>query len=238
MSGHSKWSTIKHKKAKEDAKRGQSFTKIIKEITVAARLGGGDPAGNPRLRLLLDKAKSINMPQENSTRAIKKGTGELPGQQYESYTYEGYGPESIAVIVEVLTDNKNKAIAELRHFFSRNGGAIAENGAVSWMFKRLGVLRIAAIGLTEDTLLEYLIEYDIKDIVIENDTITITSDPRALDEIKQVLISRGIKVESAEPEMVPDNTIDLSGEDEEKAYNFLSGLEELDDVQNVYTNLA
>ena len=148
MSGHSKWATIKHKKAKEDAKRGKLFTKLIKEISVAARQGGGDPDANPRLRTLMDKAKEINMPQENSSRAIKKGTGELPGTFYERYQYEGYGPGNSAVIVDVLTDNKNRAIAELRALFTRKGAALAESGAVSWMFDKLGVIRVTDQNLT------------------------------------------------------------------------------------------
>ena len=176
MSGHSKWATIKHKKAKEDAKRGKSFTKLIKEITIAARIGGADPEGNPRLRLLMDKAKEINMPQENTMRAIKRGTGELPGMSYEHYNYEGYGPGHIAVIIEMLTDNKNRAIAELRALFTRKGGTLAESGAVSWMFEKLGVLRIPIKGLTEDQLIEMLLDYDIKDIYKEETLFVITCD--------------------------------------------------------------
>ncbi|CDK30997.1 YebC/PmpR family DNA-binding transcriptional regulator [Candidatus Babela massiliensis] len=239
MAGHSKWSQIKHKKAKEDSKRGKLFTKLIKEISIVARLGGGDPAANAKLRLLLEKAKEINMPQENSVRAIKRGLGQLPGQAYESYTYEGYGPGNIGVIVEVLTDNKNRAIAELRHLFSKKGGIVAENGAVSWMFHRLGVIRIVANNVTEDSLIENLLDYDIKDINIdtENNIATITCDSRVLDEVKQALMDAGYKIDSAEIEWVPENTLSLNKEDEEKAYDFLSALEDLDDVQNVYTNL-
>ena len=154
MAGHSKWSTIKHKKAKEDAKRGKKFTKLIKEITVAAREGGGDPDDNPRLRLHLEKAKEINMPQENSMRAIKRGTGELPGVNYEQYLYEGYGPGSCAVIIDMLTDNKNRAISTVRSFFHKQGATLAESGAVSWMFDKLGVIRVPADSVSEDTLLE------------------------------------------------------------------------------------
>ncbi len=163
MSGHSKWATIKHKKAKEDAKRGKVFTKLIKEITVAAK-AGGDPAGNPRLRTLLDNAKEVNMPQENVTRAIKKGTGELPGVSYQSQMYEGYGPGKIAIIVDVLTDNKNRAVADLRHLFVRKGGVLAENGAVQWMFDRMGIIRGSGSNVTEDKLIELLLDYDVKDI--------------------------------------------------------------------------
>ena len=238
MSGHSHWATIKHKKAKEDAKRGKLFTKLIKEITIAARLGGGDPEGNPRLRLLLDKAKEINMPQENSTRAIKKGIGELPGQQYEAYVYEGYGPGGIAVVLEVLTDNKNRAVSELRAVFNRKGGTLAENGAVSWMFERLGVIRIPKNLISEDQLIEDLLSHEVKDIHTTEEFYEVLTDPKAIEEIKESLIRVNYKIENAEVEWVPKNTIDLDGEIKNKAYEFLSALQELDDVQDVYTNVA
>ncbi len=238
MAGHSKWKQIKHKKAILDSKRGKLFTKLIKEISVAARIGGGDPAGNPRLRFLLEKAKDINMPQENWQRAIKKGTGELPGVHYESYTYEGYGPGNIAIIVEVLTDNKNKSIAELRHVFQRNGGRIAENGSVSWMFERLGVIEAEKNNLTEDDVLEKLLDFNIHDIKTEDTMFSISCDARSLDEVKNAVTKAGLKVSEAELEWIPKNTVSLSEEDEEKAVNFLQMVEELEDVQNVYTNLA
>lgn len=238
MSGHSKWSTIKHKKAKEDAKRGKSFTKLIKEITVAARLGGGDVEGNPRLRLLLDKAKEINMPLENSQRAIKRGTGELPGVSYERYLYEGYGPANSAVLIEVLTDNKNRAIAELRAVFTRKGGVIAENGAVSWMFDKLGVIRVPLQGLTEDNLIDALLAHEVKDVYQDDGEFVVTCDIKALDEIKQALTTLNIKVESAEIEWVPRSILDIDEAAEEKVYEFLTAIEELEDVQNVYTNIG
>ena len=238
MSGHSKWATIKHKKAKEDAKRGKTFTKLIKEISVAARQGGGDPDANPRLRTLMDKAKEVNMPAENSARAIKKGTGELPGTTYERYQYEGYGPGNSAVIVDVLTDNKNRAIAELRALFTRRGAVLAESGAVSWMFDKLGVIRIPTQGLSEDQLLEILLAHDVKDVYQEDGLFVITCDPKALDEVKSVLTNSGYTVESAELEWVPKDTVPLNKESEDKAYEFLSAIEELDDVQNVYTNVG
>jgi YebC/PmpR family DNA-binding regulatory protein len=165
MSGHSKWATIKRKKAVEDSKRGKAFTKLIKEITVAARLGGGDPAGNPRLRLLLDKAKEVNMPLENTKRAIKKGTGELAGANaYEESSYEGYGPAGIAIIVETLTDNKNRMASELRHLFSSHGGSLGETGSVNWMFEKLGVIQAEGASLSEDELLEKLLDYDVTNL--------------------------------------------------------------------------
>ncbi|HVW98891.1 MAG TPA: YebC/PmpR family DNA-binding transcriptional regulator [Candidatus Babeliaceae bacterium] len=239
MAGHSKWKQIKHKKAIADSKRAQKFTKLIKEISVAARVGGGDPNGNPRLRFLLEKARDINMPLENSMRAIKKGTGELPGAQYEAYQYEGYGPGGIAVIIDVLTDNKNKAIAELRHVFSRKGGHVAESGAVSWMFERMGVIRTEPTSLSEDKLIEQLMKYDIKDISREDDnSYEIICDPRSLDDVKQAAANMGLKVTESELEWVPKTAISLSEESEEKAVDFLQAIEELEDVQNVYANLA
>ena len=238
MAGHSKWSTIKHKKAKEDAKRGKKFTKLIKEITIAAREGGGDVDGNPRLRLLMEKAKEINMPQENSSRAIKRGTGELPGVNYEQYLYEGYGPGSCAVIIDMLTDNKNRAISIVRTFFHKQGATLAESGAVSWMFDKLGVIRVPSEGITEDTLLEQLLEYEIKDIYTEDTMFVITCEIPQLDTIKLALEKLDYTIESADLEYVPKNTIPLEGSTEEKAYEFLQALEDLDDVQNVYTNIG
>ncbi len=238
MAGHSKWSTIKHKKAKEDAKRGKKFTKLIKEITVAARDGGGDPAGNPHLRLLLEKAKEINMPQENSTRAIKRGTGELPGQSYEQLLYAGYGPGNSAIIIDVLTDNKNRAITDLRTFFNKQGGILADTGSISWMFDKLGVIRIPVDSLSEDTLLEQLIDHDIKDLTQEEELFTITCDIPHLEEVKQELGKLNYEIESADVEYVPKDTVSLDSSTEEKAYEFLQALEDLDDVQNVYTNIG
>lgn len=237
MAGHSKWKQIKHKKAIADNKRGKAFTKLIKEITVAARMGGGDPTGNARLRFLLDKAKDINMPLDNAQRAVKRGTGEIPGMAYESYTYEGYGPGNIAVMVDVLTENKNRAIADMRTVFNKNGGILAESGAISWMFKRLGVIEVPAVGLTEDKILELLLDYNIVDISEEEDTFYIKLSIADLEPAKQTLINNKIKVEEAEIEWVPQNHTSVEGENEEKAVNFLSALEDLDDVQNVYTNM-
>ena len=237
MAGHSKWSTIKHKKAKEDAKRGKAFTKLIKEITVAARQGGGDPTGNVRLRTLMEKAKEINMPQENTTRAIKKGTGELPGVLYEELVYEGYGPHSIAVIVEVLTDNKRRTVAEMRHLFSAKGGNLGESGSVGWMFDKCGVLRVSG-ETNEDKLLEDLLEYDIQDIQTDNGTFVVMCDPKSTETIKKHLLDSGLKIESADIELVAKNTTSLEDKEAEKAYEFLGALDDHDDVQNFYTNLA
>jgi len=238
MAGHSKWKQIKHKKAITDTKRGAKFTKLIKEITLAARTGGGDPAGNARLRLLLEKAKEINMPAENAQRAIKRGTGELPGIQYEQIVYEGYGPGSFAILVDVLTENKNKAVAELRHAFSKNGGTLAEAGAVGWMFEKKGVIKAHAGKMSEEDLMEKLLNYDIDDVVVDEGTAYIQCPVKALDEIRQAVSGLGLKVESAEIEWIPKNTMALESDQAQKAYEFMEAIEDLDDVQNVYSNIA
>jgi YebC/PmpR family DNA-binding regulatory protein len=237
MSGHSKWSTIKRKKAVIDSQRGKAFTKLIKEITVAARAGGGDPNGNPRLRTLLDKAKALNMPTENATRAIKKGTGELPGSSYEPYTYEGYGPNGIAVIVDTLSDNKNRTVAEMRHLFGAKGGSLGETGSVNWMFEKMGVVK-AEGSISEDNLLEKLIDYEIYDIKHDDSYFSIYCNPKSLEAVKQATEKAGLKIESAELEWVAKNTVSLPENQSEKAVEFLSTLEDHDDVQNVYTNLG
>lgn len=239
MSGHSKWATIKHKKAKEDSKRGKVFTKLIREITVAAREGGGDPNGNAKLRLIIEKAKSVNMPQDNITRAVKKGAGELgDGAQYEASTYEGYGPHGVAVLVETLSDNKNRTISDLRHLFMKMGGTLAEAGAVSWMFERKGVLRATGL-LDEDALLEKLLNYNVDDIVIEDGVATVTCAPHDLDVVKKALEAAQFKIEAAQLEWVAKNTINLDDKGhEESVYKFLEALDDLDDVQNVHANLG
>lgn len=238
MSGHSKWKTIKHKKAASDAKKSKAFTKIIKEITVAARTGGGDPAHNPTLRTLLEKGRQVNMPQDNATRAIKKGTGELPGVAYEHHQYEGYGPGGMAILIDVLTDNKNRAVSEVRSIFTRKGGALAEAGAVSWMFERAGVVRGTGAQLTEDGLLEALLDFDITSIEQDDDQWTITCNPHDLEKVKKAAIEHGLTLEEAEIEMVAKNKHEVKKEQEALAYEFLEALDDLDDVQNVYTNLA
>jgi YebC/PmpR family DNA-binding regulatory protein len=236
MSGHSKWANIKHKKAKEDAKRGQTFTKIIKEITVSAK-AGGIPENNPQLRQLIEKAKEANMPSDNIIRAIKKGTGELPGVSYESISYEGYGPGGTAVIIEALTDNKNRTVADLRHIFGRHNGNLAETGSVNWMFEKLGVIRGTVPGKSEDELLEALMDYDIKDISTEENLVSVTTNMAALFQVKEALTQLGMKVEHAELEWVAKNNLEVDVEVEEKAFALFEALEENDDVQNVYSNL-
>ena len=212
MSGHSKWANIKHKKAKEDSARGKAFTKLTKEITIVARDAGGDPNGNPRLRTLIEKARRINMPLDNIKRAIQKGTGELPGVSYEQCMYEGYGPGGIAVMIEVMTDNKNRAVGDLRHTFSRKGGSLAEGGAVSWMFSQKGVIK-ASGALSEDELFEKLLDFEIEDIKKEEDLFFITCDTKSLDEVKTAVIATGLTLEAAEVEWVAQNKAEVSEAD-------------------------
>lgn len=237
MAGHSKWKNIKRKKAVTDAHKAKVYTKLIKDITVAARSGGGEPANNPHLRMLLEKARKSNMPHENALRAIKKGTGELPGVQYESHQYEGYGPGGIAVIVEVLTENKNRAIAETRAVFTRKGGSLGETGSVNWMFERKGVVRCKGTS-SEDALLEALIDYNVADISHDEELWTITCDPHDLEVVKEMLSNMRMSLEEAELEWVAKNNVEVPEEKQEQAVDFLSSLEDLEDVQHVYTNLA
>ncbi len=238
MSGHNKWSQIKHKKAKSDAKKGKAFTSLIKEITMSARAHGGDPANNAHLRLLIEKAKEINMPKENSDRAIKRGTGELPGVHYEAMRYEGYGPHGVAIIVDALTDNKNRTVANFRRMFSENNGSLGDTGTVSWMFKQCGVLRVPQNGLSEDDLLEKLIDFDVHDISLEDGTFSIICDAKSFDAVKKALEAEKLKVESAELEWVAKDKMELSEADSESVINLLTALDDHDDVQHVYTNLA
>ena len=237
MSGHSKWSTIKRKKGKLDAARGKVFTRIIKEITVAAREGGGDAAGNARLRLLIEKAKSANMPQDNITRAIKKGTGELEGASYEAARYEGYGPGGIAILVDVLTDNKNRAVASIRHIFSKHSGHLGETGSVGWMFEQKGVVLIKSDGHSEDDILEQLLDHDIDDVALHGDIFHVTCAPAGFENVKGAALTAGFEVDSAEVEWVAKDPVEVSSDNEEKAYKFLEAIEDLEDVQNVFTSL-
>jgi len=237
MSGHSKWANIRHRKSAQDAKRGKIFTRFGKELTVAAKQGGGDPESNFKLRSLIDKARAANMPAENITRSIKRGTGELPGVTYEETVYEGYGPEGVAVLIECLTDNKNRTVSDIRRMFTSNSGHMAEAGSVSWMFNKKGVIRVTLNGLTEDDLLEQLINFDIDDITKDDGFATIIVSPKQLEMVKKVLQDSGHKIESADIEFVAKNLMELSKEKEGKVINFLEKIQDLDDVQNVYTNL-
>ena len=237
MAGHNKWSQIKHKKAKEDGKKSKIYTKIIKEITMTARENGGNPDLNPRLRLLLEKGKEANMPIENAIRAIKKGTGELPGAQYEEYIYEGYAPHGIAVMIDALTDNKNRTVAEFRRLFSENNGTLGETGTVAWMFEKLGAVNVTG-AITEDDLLEQLINYDIRDIEKNDGAYTIYCDTKSLEPVKNTLEKAGLKIESAGLEYVAKSTIELPEDKTEKVLEFLSEVQDHEDVRNVYTNLG
>jgi len=238
MSGHSKWANIKHRKASQDAKRGKIFTRLGKEITIAAKHGGGDPESNFRLRTIVDKARAANMPLDNIDRAIKRGTGEIPGVNYEEQMYEGYGPDGIAVLIECLTDNKNRTVSEIRRLFSSNGGTMADAGAVSWMFEKKGVIRTTGTTLSEDTLLEQLINFEVDDIGIDDAVATITVSPKQLEVVKKALADAGYKIESAEVESVAKNLVELSPEKAQKVIDFLEKIEEQEDVQNIYSNLA
>lgn len=238
MSGHNKWSQIKHKKAIVDAKKGKAFTKLIKEITLAARDGGGEPAHNAKLRTLLEKARGINMPIENAVRAVKKGTGELPGVNYEAHSYEGYGPGGIAIYVEALTDNKNRTVAEIRHAFSKHGGNLSEGGSVNWMFQHLGVVKAEAGNFSEDFLLEKLLDFDITSLELSDGLFFIHCNPKELDAVRKAVDELGLKVQDAELEWIAQTPLELDPETEAKAVELLSVIEDLEDVQNVYTNLG
>lgn len=238
MAGHSKWANIKHKKAKEDAARGKAFTKLIKEITVVARDGGGDPASNPRLRTLMEKARSINMPQDNVSRAVRKGTGELTGVHYETFLYEGYGPADVGVLVEVLTDNKNRAAADVRRLFTKNNGQMADTGSVSWMFEQQGVIKATSTHHSEDDLLEMMLEHNVSDIKSGDGVFFVTCTMKDLETVKSALVQSGVTVEQADVEWVPNNPMTLSDEHMEAVASFIDALEENDDVQNIYANVA
>ena len=236
MSGHNKWSTIKHKKGKADAARGKIFTKIIKEVTVAARLGGGDPEGNPRLRMAVEKAKANNMPKDNIERAILKGTGELPGVMYEDVVYEGYGPEGVAVYVEGMTDNKNRTVAEIRHIFSKVGGNLGENGSVAWMFDKKGLMSVDKAVVSEEKLTDMAIEAGIDDIADGGDTFDLYCDPSSLMESMKFLEERGVAVKESSLTLIPKNTVSLGENGASKVLKMMDMLEDNDDVQNVYAN--
>lgn len=236
MSGHSKWSSIKHKKAATDAKRGKIFTKVIKEITVAARMGGGDLETNPRLRSAVQAAKSENMPKDNIERAIKKGTGELEGVNYEEIIYEGYGPGGAAVLVESLTDNKNRTVADIRSIFGKNGGNLGENGCVAWMFDKKGYIAIERSAADEDSLMETALEAGAEDIKEDNDNYEVISEPGDFEAIKEAIDQASIPYIDAEVTMLPQNTTNLTGKEAEQMVRLMEMLEDCDDVQKVYTN--
>ncbi len=236
MSGHSKWSTIKRKKGKADAERGKIFTRLIKDITMAARDGGGDETANPRLRSAVATAKTANMPSANIDRAIKKGTGDLPGVVYEEGVLEGYGPAGVALYIEILTDNRNRTVADVRHSLTKHGGNLAESGAVAWMFEKKGLITIPSEGLNEEELLLVVMDAGAEDLKSEEGFFEIVSSTEDLEKVKATLESSGIKYDSANLSMYPKNTIKLEGNHAESLLKILDTLEDLDDVQNVYSN--
>lgn len=236
MAGHSKWAQIKRKKAATDAKRASLWTKLIREITVSARQGGGDPNGNPRLRLAVDAARAANMPNDNIERAIKKGTGELGGAAYEEVSYEGYGPGGTAIYIEASTDNANRTVAEIRHVFSRNGGNLGASNSVAWMFDRKGQIYLEAGRSGEDKTLEDALEAGAEDFSKEGDQYIVSSTPATFHAVQDGLKSRGYQVVAAELAMVPRNTVKVEGPDAEKLLKLIDALEELDDVSKVFAN--
>ena len=236
MSGHSKWATIKHKKGALDAKRGKIFTRLIKEVTIAAKTGGGDPDGNPRLRGAIAAAKAENMPADNIKRAIQRGTGELEGVSYEEITYEGYGPGGVALIVDVLTDNKNRAVSEIRHAFTKNGGNLGESNSVSWMFTKKGVMVVSKSAANEDKLTEIVLEAGAEDLSDEGDTWEILCDPKDFEAVTEALKKAKIPTEHAEVTKIASTYTKLEGAPAGQMMRLLEVLEDLDDTQNVYSN--
>lgn len=238
MSGHSKWAQIKHKKAHTDAKRGKVFTKIVKEIAIAARLGGGDPDGNPRLRTAIEKAKEVNMPHDNIKKAVMKGTGELPGVSYEEFFYEGYGPSGVAIMIEVLTDNKNRTLPEIRHILAKNGGSLGETGCVSWMFDKRGYILVNKSRASEDAVMAAALEAGAEDMKNDpqEENYEIVTAPEDINKVKDAIGKEGIPVESAEVTMLPQNYVVLDGKAAEQMVRLMDALEDNEDVQNVYAN--
>lgn len=235
MSGHNKWSTIKHKKGAADAKRGKIFTKLIKEISVAAKIGGGDPGGNPRLRTAIDKAKAENMPKDNIERAIKKGTGGMEGVVYEEIVYEGYGPGGVAVLVEVLTDNRNRSVSDIRSIFTKCNGNMGEAGCVSWLFDKKGLI-VFSRQTDFEKLFEVALEAGADDVADEEEQYEVLTDPATFIEVRETLEKAGFKYESAETTMIPQTMVKLDGKNAENMLKMMDRLEDNDDVQNVYAN--
>lgn len=236
MSGHSKWATIKHKKAATDAKRGKAFTRLIKEIAIAARAGGGEPDSNPRLRSAVLAAKAENMPAENIKRAIQRGTGELPGTVYEEFSLEGYGPGGVAVLMDITTDNRNRTVSEIRHMLSKNHGNMGEAGCVAWMFKKLGSISIPKQQASEDDVLGVVLEAGADDLRDDGGSWEVLTPPDAFDAVVAALKARKLEPENAEVAMIPQNYIKLAGKDAEQMMKLLDAIDEQDDVTHVYSN--
>lgn len=236
MSGHSKWATIKHKKAATDAKRGRAFTRVIREITIAARIGGGDPNSNPRLRTAILAGKNENMPNDNIERAILRGTGQLEGEQYEEATFEGYGPGGVGLLIQVVTTNRNRIVGEFRHMMSKNGGNMAEAGAVGWMFQRKGEIVVPKELASEEQMLEIVLEAGADDLKDDGASWSVVTPPEALEKVKEALSKAGVTPASAEVAMVPQNYVTLTGSQATQMVRLVEALEEHDDVQHVYAN--
>ncbi|GAB7141164.1 YebC/PmpR family DNA-binding transcriptional regulator [Deferribacterales bacterium RsTz2092] len=236
MSGHSKWANIKHRKAAQDAKKGKIFTKIAKEITIAAKLGGGDPAANSRLRLALDKGRAANMPRDNVSRAIQKGTGEGAETNYEDITYEAYGPAGVGILVHALTDNKNRSITDVRNVITKRGGSMAEAGSVSWQFEMKGVIEVDVKACSEDEIMELVLDAGAEDFITDGDIYSITTAPTDFEAVKRVIEGKGYVVSYGEVTMKPKATIQVSSNDAKKIIGIVDALEDLDDVQDVYGN--
>jgi len=238
VAGHSKWANIKRKKAKVDAERGKLFTKISRELFVAARQGGGDPEENFRLRLVMDKARAANMPSDNIQRIIKRATGEAGADSLEEVTYEGYGPGGVAVMISAMTDNRNRSASEIRHVFSKNGGNLGETGCVAWMFKKKGLLvaNLDEIGMDEEGFVDLAIESGAEDFEIDDNIVEVYTEPEDFEEVEKFFEAKGIKFSTAEITMLPQNTVKITGEDAQKVLNLIESLEDLDDVQEVYSN--
>ncbi len=237
MSGHSKWSTIKRKKAANDSKRGKIFTRLLREVTVAARLGGGDPDGNPRLRAAMQDARSNNVPGDNIERAIKKGTGELEGVTFEEISYEGYGPGGVAILVETMTDNKNRTVSEVRHLFSKHGGNLGENGCVNWMFEKHGYFLVDSEEMSEEEFMELALELEVDDIATDKGGYEMFTSPSDYHAVKEALAERQVPLESAELAMLPQNHVEVPREKVPQVLRIVEALEDLDDVQNVWSNV-
>ena len=236
MAGHSKWKQIKHYKAAADAKRGALFTKLIREITMAAKIGGGDPTGNPRLRLAIDTARGNSMPKENIERAIKKGTGELEGVDYQEVTYEGYGPGGVALLIDAVTDNPTRTVAEVRSKMSRLGGNLGTPNSVAWMFEKKGQVYVDASKIGEDALMEAALDAGAEDVQREDERFLVTTSPTDFHSVQSALKAKGVEIAEAELAMVPKNTVQVAGKDAESLFKLLETIEELDDVQKVWAN--
>jgi YebC/PmpR family DNA-binding regulatory protein len=236
VSGHNKWSSIKHKKGAVDAKRGKLFSKLIKEITVAARMGGGDADSNPRLRTAVLTARAANMPKDNIERAVKKGTGEIEGAAYEEFQYEGYGPAGTAVLVEVLTDNRNRAAAEVRYHFSKYGGNLGQSGSVAWMFSQKGLIVFDQEGADEDRIMEVALEAGAEDVGTEGEEIDVLTAPADIEKVKEAFDKAGLAFRSAEVSMIPQTTVELDAQAAPKVLRFMDALEDLEDVQRIWSN--